>query len=242
MKISSLHVAVERDLLAGTMVEPLTGFPGVLFVHGWAGSQLRDSKRAQKLAQLGCVCLTFDMRGHGGTADQLQTVTREENLADICAAYDLLASHPRVDSNSIAIIGSSYGGYLSVLVSAERPVRWLALRVPALYRDANWETPKFELDRADLAAYRRKLVTHEDNLALRQCRNFKGDVLLVASEHDEIVPHPAIASYLASFIEARSVTYRVISGADHALSTAESRDSYEELLSRWFREMVFGAR
>lgn len=242
MKVNSLNVPVEEDLLAGTLVEPLTGFPGVLFVHGWAGSQERDARRARALSRLGCVCLTFDLRGHGGTADRLQTVTREENLDDICAAYDILAGHHRVDSDSIAVIGSSYGGYLSVLLTERRPVRWLALRVPALYRDQDWETPKFELDRADLARYRRSIVPAEDNRALLQCRKFQGDVLIVESEHDEIVPHPAVASYLANFIEAHSVTYRVISGADHALTTIACQEAYEELLARWFREMIFGAR
>lgn len=67
-------------------------------------------------------------------------------------------------------------------------------------------------------------------------------MLIVESENDEIVPHPAVASYLTSFIAARSVTYRVIAGADHALSDPESRRSYDALLSYWLREMIFGAR
>lgn len=242
MKVSALHVPVAESLLAGQLVEPRTGVPGVLFVHGWAGSQQRDMKRARALAQLGFVCLTFDMRGHGGTADRLETVTREDNLDDICAAYDVLAGQRQVDRGSIAVVGSSYGAYLAVLASARRPVRWLALRVPALYRDEDWDTPKFALDRQDLAVYRRSLVSYEGNLALRRCRSFAGDVLIVESEQDEIVPHPAVASYLTSFIAARSVTYRVISGADHALSDPESRRSYDRLLSHWLREMIFGAR
>lgn len=242
LQVSQLHVPVDEDLLAGQLVEPRTGVPGVLFVHGWAGSQERDKKRARTLARLGFVSLTFDMRGHGDTAERLKSVTREENLQDICAAYDLLARHTQVDPGSIAMVASSYGAYLAVLASARRAIRWLVLRVPALYRDDNWHTPKFELDRADLAAYRRSLVQPESNIALQQCRRFEGDVLIVESEHDEIVPHPAIASYLTSFIAARSVTYRVIADADHALSDLESRRSYDRLLSHWLQEMIFGAR
>lgn len=242
MKVSTLHVPVAEDLLAGQLVEPRTGVPAVLFVHGWAGSQERDKKRARMLSRFGFVCLTFDLRGHGGTADRLKTVTREDNLDDICAAYDLLAGQDQVDRGSIAMVGSSYGAYLAVLATARRPVRWLALRVPALYRDEDWQTPKFELDRDAIARYRSALVSHEGNLALQQCRRFEGDVLIAESEKDEIVPHPAVASYLASFIAARSVTYRVIAGADHALSDLESRRSYDQLLSYWLREMIFGAR
>ncbi|MBE0692162.1 MAG: alpha/beta fold hydrolase [Aquamicrobium sp.] len=242
MKVSSLHIPVADSRLAGQLVEPRTGVPGVLFIHGWAGSQERDKKRAKALAQLGFVCLTFDMRGHGDTAERLRMVTREDNLRDVCAAYDVLVGQEHVDPESIAVVGSSYGAYLAVLATARRPVRWLALRVPALYRDEDWAVPKFQLDRKELAAYRQRIVSYEDNVAIQQCRRFAGDVLIVESENDEIVPHPVVASYLASLIAARSVTYRVISGADHALSAAESRRAYDQLLSHWLREMIFGAR
>lgn len=231
-----------QTTLHGQFVEPSTGMPGILFVHGWAGSQERDKARAQKIAQLGCICLTFDMRGHGETADQLRTVTREDNLADLRAAYDVLAAHPLVDKDSVAIVGSSYGAYLAGLLTAQRAVRWLALRVPALYRDADWQTPKFELDRSDLAKYRRTFVPFDANLVLRECRRYGGDVLIVESGNDEIVPHPAVASYLSSLISARSVTYRVIEGADHALTRAADLETYDLILVRWIREMVFGAR
>lgn len=242
MRDRHIRIEVAGSILAGQIVEPSTGFPGVLFVHGWAGSQERDRLRAHQIAQLGCVCLTFDMRGHGETAEQLRAVTREENLADVCTAYDTLAALAQVDSSSIAVVGSSYGGYLAALLTARRPVRWLALRVPALYRDEDWLTPKYSLDRDAIAQYRSMLVPHTDNLALRECRRFAGDALLVESEHDEIVPHPAVASYLSAFISARSVTYRVIAGADHALTSLECRQAYDSVLLGWFREMIFGAR
>jgi pimeloyl-ACP methyl ester carboxylesterase len=242
LKVSALHIPVADSRLAAQLVEPRTGVPGVLFIHGWAGSQERDKKRAKALAQLGFVCLTFDMRGHGDTVEHLHRVTREDNLQDVCAAYDVLAGQEHVDPDSIAVVGSSYGAYLAVLATARRPVRWLALRVPALYRDEDWSVPKFELDRKELAAYRQRIISYEDNLAIQQCRRFAGDVLIVESENDEIVPHPVVASYIASLVAARSVTYRVITGADHALSDGDSRRVYDQLLSQWLREMIFGAR
>ena len=85
-------------------------------------------------------------------------VTREDNLRDVLAAYDVLVGHPAVDPGAMAIIGSSYGGYLAALLSALRPVRWLALRAPALYRDEDWDVPKGKLDREELTVYRRIAV------------------------------------------------------------------------------------
>ena len=124
-----------------------------------------------------------------------------------------------------------------------RKVRWLGLRVPALYRDAGWELPKLQLHREqDLVAYRRSFVPAAENRALRACARFGGDVLVVESERDEIVPPPVIASYRAAFAQAHSLTYRCIKGADHALSSEASQREYTMLLVQWFGEMLAGAR
>jgi pimeloyl-ACP methyl ester carboxylesterase len=171
-----------------------------------------------------------------------KTVTRGENLDDAIAAYDRLASLKMVEDGSIVVIGSSYGGYLATLLTEFRPVRWLALRAPALYRDQLWQVPKARLDRSDLQSYRSTLVKFDDNRALRQAREFLGDVLLVESEHDIIVPHPTVASYQTAFINSQSLTVRMIGGADHALTGDHHQKVYNQLLTRWIREMVLGAR
>lgn len=242
MPDEKIEIAIEGGHLDGTLHTPAKLIPGLLFVHGWGGSQEQDLARANEIARLGCVCLTFDLRGHAETEPLHETVTREDNLRDVVAAYDVLARHPAVDASAIAVVGSSYGGYLAAILTSRRPVKWLALRVPALYRDEDWTLPKLKLDKRDLAAYRRAPVSAEENCALRACAEFEGDVLIVESEHDEIVPHPAIASYVASFRKAHSLTCRVIEGADHALSEAPCRKAYNALLVNWATEMVLGSR
>lgn len=238
----NIELQVDEDRLAATLATPATQVPGVLFVHGWGGSQERDLERARQIAALGCVCLTFDMRGHAATSSRHETVTREENLAEVVAAYDLLVSQPGVDPQSVAVVGSSYGGYLSAILTSLRPVRWLGLRVPALYKDAEWELPKRQLDRAALAEYRSRAVAPDSNRALQACAAFKGDVLIVASEHDHLVPHQTMLSYRAACGNAHSMTFRIIDGADHALSDEADRRAYTSILVNWITEMVLGAR
>ena len=70
------------------------------------------------------------------------------------------------------MVGSSYGGYLAAILTSLRPVRWLALRVPALYKDADWAMPKGQLKREELDAYRRSAVPPEENRALAACAGF----------------------------------------------------------------------
>lgn len=229
--------------IAGTLVTPGAQMPGVLFVHGWGGSQQQYIARAREVSALGCACLTFDLTGHAGTKPQEETVSRERNLADVLAAYDLLARQRNVDASSIAVVGSSYGGYLAAILSSLRPVRWLALRAPALYMDSGWETPKKQLHHdQDLVAYRHKAVVPSTNRALRACCRFTGDVLVIQSELDHIVPRAAGNSYIDAFEQAHSMTSRIIKGADHGLTVEGSQRAYTTLLVNWLTEMVTGAR
>src|SRR4051794_14737291 len=119
----AVDIVVDGESIAGTVVAPGTLVPGVLFVHGWGGSQKQYISRAREVAALGCICLTFDLRGHASTREQRDTVSREDNLQDVVAAYDLLVSQPGVDASSIAVVGSSYGSYLAAILTSLRPVR-----------------------------------------------------------------------------------------------------------------------
>lgn len=238
----TLDIEVDGESIEGTFLSPGLKVPGVLFVHGWGGSQQSDIVRARAVSALGCICLTFDLRGHERTRGQRQTVSRDENLRDVVAAYDKLAAHPGIDGSAILVIGSSYGGYLSAILTTIRPVKWLALHVPALYEDAQWDTPKRSLNRSDIAAYRRSVVTPESNRALAACAQFGGHVLIVESEHDDFIPHQTIMNYRAAFVKAHSLTHRVLDGADHALTGEHSQRTYNAVLLNWTTEMVFGAR
>jgi len=238
-----VYIRVEDEHILGTLISPGTLVPGVLFVHGWGGDQRQYVARARELTALGCVCLTFDLRGHAQTQAQYDSVSREDNMRDLLAAYDFLAALRNVDSDSIAVVGSSYGGYLAALLTALRPVKWLALRVPALYKDSEWRMPKLQLRREQaLEKYRLQPVSPQQSNALRVCSEFTGDVLIVESEHDAVVPHQVIVNYREACVNARSLTYRLIEGADHGLSNEAWHRAYTSLLVSWFTEIVFGAR
>lgn len=235
-----VEIRVDDQRVAGTLFTPGYRVPAVLFVHGWGGSQEQYHARAREISKLGCACLTFNLRGHVETRPLYESVSREANLRDVLAAYDLLVSGWNIDRSAVAVVGSSYGGYLGAILTTMRPVRWLALRAPALYIDTGWAMPKLKLHQMqDLKAYRGSLVRAAENRALAACQDFEGDVLLVESEGDEIVPQTVLASYREACTHARSLTYRCLAGADHGLSSAEQQAAYSKLLVNWVTEMVF---
>jgi uncharacterized protein len=238
-----VDIAVDDSHIAGTVIASASRLPGVLFVHGWGGNQTQYIHRAREVAALGCVCLTFDLRGHAQSEQLRQTVSREDNLRDALAAYDALVARPNVDPAAIAVVGSSYGAYLAAILSSLRPVRWLALRAPALYKDDDWALPKLLLStQQDLANYRQRRIPPAENRALQAGTTFDGDMLLVESEHDHLVPHAVIVNYREAYEHAHSLTYRVIEGADHALSEESAQKAYTSLLVNWLTEMLVGAR
>jgi dienelactone hydrolase len=238
-----VEIAVDDQHIEGRFVAGAIAGPAVLFVHGWGGNQQQYLSRARAVAGLGFICFTFDLRGHARSDEQRETVSRQNNLTDLLAAYDVLAGQPGVDSTAIGVVGSSYGAYLAAIMTAQRPVRWLALRAPALYNDASWDLPKRQLHAdPDFSAYRRRAVPAEENRALRACAAFRGDVLIVESEQDDIVPHPVIANYLAACTQARSVAHRLIEGADHGLSDVAWQRTSTSFLLEWLAKRITGAK
>jgi pimeloyl-ACP methyl ester carboxylesterase len=236
-----LTFVVDGQELAGTFIAPqLKNVPGILFVHGWGASQQECFLPACAVAELGCGCLIFDLRGHGLTRDQRAKISREDNLRDVLTAYDVLANRPGVDASALGMVGTSYGAYLSAIATTLRSSLCLALQAPAIYRDPGWLLPKLKLHEDPAPAeYRRRVVGWNDNRALQACAAFRGDVLIIESEQDVIVPHPIAESYTIACIRARSVTSRIIVHADHGLSEERWRREYISYLTDWLtRTMV----
>lgn len=241
--LRQVRLEVSGDRIRATFASPGAALPAALFVHGWNGNRRRALGHLRDAAALGCAGLAFDLRGHEDTADQHGTVNRQQNLDDLVAAYDWLAARAGVDPAAIAVVGFSYGAYLAALLAQRRPVRWLALRSPALYPDEDWCAPKRSIKREhDLRAFRERALSPAENRALRACAGFRGDVLLVESECDEVLPRQVARNYLAAFAAARSLTARVLAGADHELGTPRHRRAYAELLARWLDERLREAR
>jgi len=89
----------------------------VLIVHGSGGVTNDDYRWAQFFNRLGIAALvidSFSQRGHTtSTSGATQTIDTNAMIADAFIALKLLATHPLIDQNKVAIIGFSKGGEVS---------------------------------------------------------------------------------------------------------------------------------
>jgi dienelactone hydrolase len=107
-------------------------FPAVILIHGSGGVGPHEERWADELASIGAATFildSFSARGINETAEDQSRLSLGAMIVDAYRAAELLASHPRIDPNRIALMGFSRGGYASLYASLTRFQR-LHQRVP----------------------------------------------------------------------------------------------------------------
>ena len=94
-----------------------------MLVHGSAGVSPREDRWAEELRQAGAATFvldTFTGRAIASTeADQSQ-ISSLAMIGDAYRALELLATHPRIDSARIAVMGFSKGGAVALYAALTR--------------------------------------------------------------------------------------------------------------------------
>jgi uncharacterized protein len=223
------HIVSGGRTLHGHLHGPPERRAGILLIHGLHSTQAGYQERAAALTeQLGAVCLTFDLGGHGESEGSQPVLSLADHVADVVAAYDRLVEERDVDPARIGVAGASYGGYLAAVLVGRRPVARLAVRAPALYADADvWVPPG-----ARSGAW--PGPGDGPNAALDALRAFRGPVLVVESGADTVVPADMVGAYVDAAPRAQHV---VMEGVEHALAQPEWRAAFLSHLLTFFAEL-----
>ena len=212
-------------------------FPAILFVHGWTSERKRSYQYAKSLSKLGYVCLLFDMRGHGTSEGDINKATTKEFLDDVLAAFDYLVNVEGADKKNISAVGSSFGGYLVTLLTRKRNISRLVLRVPAEYPNEDFEKSKMQTSGGEdpaVFAWRNRPKKSNETFSLEAISNFKGKVLIIESEKDDVVPHQVMENYINAVKDKSKLTHVVMKNAPHSIKEGPFRDEVKKILVAWF--------
>lgn len=207
-----------------------------LFIQGWRGSQ--NIQGAQKLADMGFTCLTYDMRGNGESEGKIEEFSRADFLSDARNVYDYFTQQ-LPQGTRIAVVGSSFGSYTALLLSTEREMHSLALRVPANYPDEGFDEPHDpQVGSPEIMTWRKEARDYSDNRALKALHDFPGNILIVEAEEDELVPHQTVQNYANAVADGSRLRHVVMRGAPHSLVTSELQAEYDDILTDWAATVV----
>ena len=108
----------------------------MLFVHGLGSGRATNVERAEAVSRRhSATCLAIDLGGHGDSTGRLTQMTPRRTWPTWWPPTTRSRHAPGVDPSRIGVCAASYGAYLSVLLTAFRPVNRMLLRAPALYAD-----------------------------------------------------------------------------------------------------------
>ena len=189
---------------------PKTAKPGhpvpmVVLLHG--GPWLRDSwnysREVQKLINLGYGVLRVNFRSSGGFGkDHIFSTQKrfgDAALEDCEDAIDFLITNKLASRDQLAMMGGSYGGYLSLYAAAKRPDLFKCVVAVAAVTDLprlikeerhrsnrSWANYIFKRDMIGHPSKDKKLLKTTSPLFLSD--QFQAPILFIHGEDDRVVP------------------------------------------------------
>lgn len=214
----------------------------ILYLHGGPASQTMNSfnRFIQFAANQGYMVLAPNYRGSTGYGKQFEEANLFDmgggDLQDVLAGVDWIKQTGHLDHKKIAVVGGSYGGYLTMMAVARAPELWAA-GVP-IVPFVNWFT---EIQNEDPALQQSDLATMGDpvkNKALYDDRspiNFidqiKAPLLLLAGGHDPRCP-TSEAMQVVDAIKKRggTVDYKIYENEGHGFARVDNQiDAYKRV-------------
>ena len=214
----------------------------IVYIHGGPTSRTMNSfnRFVQYAANQGYMVLAPNYRGSTGYGKEFQQANLFDmgggDLQDVLAGVDWIKQTGHLDPKKIAVMGGSYGGYLSMMSVTKAPDVWAA-GVP-IVPFVNWFT---EIENEDPVLQQSDLATMGDvvkNKALYEDRspiNFidqiKAPLLLLAGGHDPRCPKSE-TQQVVDAIKKRggTVDYKIYENEGHGFARVENQiDAYKRV-------------
>jgi len=214
----------------------------IVYIHGGPTAQSMNSfnRFVQYAVNQGYMVLAPNYRGSTGYGKEFQQANLFDmgggDLQDVLAGVDWIKQTGHLDSKKIAVMGGSYGGYLSMMAVTKAPEVWAA-GVP-IVPFVNWFT---EIENEDPVLQQSDLATMGDpvkNKALYEERSpinyidqIKAPLLLLAGGHDPRCPKSE-TQQVVDAIKKRggTVDYKIYDNEGHGFARVENQiDAYKRV-------------
>jgi dipeptidyl aminopeptidase/acylaminoacyl peptidase len=214
----------------------------IVYIHGGPTAQTMNSfnRFVQYAANQGYMVLAPNYRGSTGYGKEFQQANLFDmgggDLQDVLAGVDWIKQTGHLDAKKIAVMGGSYGGYLSMMSVTKAPAVWAA-GVP-IVPFVNWFT---EIENEDPVLQQSDLATMGDvikNKALYEDRspiNFidqiKAPLLLLAGGHDPRCPKSETQQVVDAIKKhGGTVDYKIYENEGHGFARVENQiDAYKRV-------------
>lgn len=189
--------------------------PSILFLHGATGNHHTFDLIIDNLKN-NFICLSFDHLGCGDSDGKLEQFTLNDRLAQIKFVLSYLLKLPKVDKNKIIVVAASMGAHTAARLSGISKINSLILRAPASYSQAY---EKIKMKPGWLPwNWQKKFWPWQPSSALTALEKFKGNLLIVKSEKDEVVPDKVIDKFYNIGTQAKTRKLVIIKDAPHKIS------------------------
>jgi dipeptidyl aminopeptidase/acylaminoacyl peptidase len=214
----------------------------IVYIHGGPTSQTMNSfnRFIQYAANQGYMVLAPNYRGSTGYGKEFQQANLFDmgggDLQDVLAGVDWIKQTGHLDPKKIAVMGGSYGGYLSMMAVTKAPEVWAA-GVP-IVPFVNWfteiENEDPELRQSDLATMGdpvKNKALFEDRSPINFIDQIKAPLMLLAGGHDPRCPKSE-TQQVVDAIKKRggTVEHKIYENEGHGFARVENQiDAYQRV-------------
>jgi dipeptidyl aminopeptidase/acylaminoacyl peptidase len=214
----------------------------VVYVHGGPASQTVNSfnRVLQHLVNQGYMVIAPNYRGSTGYGKDFQQANLFDrgggDLQDVLAAADWIKQTGYLDPKKLALMGGSYGGYLSMMGVAKAPAVWAAA-VP-IVPFVNWFTEIANedpvLQQSDLATMgdlEKNQDLYRDRSPIFFVEQIQAPLLLLAGAHDPRCPAEEAQQVVDAVRKRGGVAeYKVYEHEGHGFARVENLiDAYQRV-------------
>lgn len=230
-----VEFTVDGQTLRGSFYIPegIQNPPGVILFHGSGSKGVALQLLAEKLGNNGIFSFFFHFRGCGESDGNFYEQTTGDALKDARRAFDLLLEQ-NIDHSRIGLVGSSFGGNLATLILSEYPIKSLILKAPStlvmpINSKIDMGTEEDEHNYFFNQTEKWEKAQNFDNI-----KDFTGDLLIIESTRDYIIPHDLIQRYYDSAVKSKNKKIEILKGADHRLSEESWVSQFVNTSLEWF--------